>query len=388
MIVSLDVDALAHALRPAVAAAAAACLPLVGSGDGLALDGAAVAAMRAALALADVDGRVVVGEGEKDEAPMLHLGERFGRAVEVAGRAPATPAVRATSPVPVSSPVPEAPGMPAIDIAVDPVDGTRLAAAGRPGAMAVIAAAGRGGFFDLGPAHYLEKLVTWVPGITGAVDAPAGTHNPDGRDAPRRELLDAVPRLVERAAALRGVDRDAVRIAVQDRPRNRAYAEAVRASGARLELFEHGDVEWSLRALHGGVVGRAGAREDGEPRDAAGLDGVVGIGGAPEGVIVAAAARALGGSMLARFAPQSAAERERVLDHLASAAGAAASRPFDAVHELDALCPGPAMLVLAAVTDCEVGLRLLGASTEQGGTSVRWWSTATPSHGRVDFLEG
>ena len=94
------------------------------------VDGAAVAAMRAALAVLPVDGRVVVGEGEKDAAPMLHLGERFGTG---AG--------------------------PAIDIAVDPVDGTSLAAAGLPGAMAVMAVAPRGAFLDIGPAHYMEKLV-------------------------------------------------------------------------------------------------------------------------------------------------------------------------------------------------------------------------------------
>jgi fructose-1,6-bisphosphatase II len=353
VIVSFDVDALALALRPAVAAAAAACTPLVGSGDGAALDGAAVDAMRAALASVEVDGRVVVGEGEKDEAPMLHLGERFGRAKSGAA------------------------GLPAIDIAVDPVDGTRLAAAGRAGAMAVLAAAPRGGLFDLGPAHYLEKLVTWVPGIEAGAGASGGA------------LPATVPALVARAAALRGVRADAVRVAVQDRPRNRAYAEAVRAAGAQLELFEHGDVERSLRALHGGGLdGRPGARSAGSGGDA-GLDAVLGIGGAPEGVIVAAGVRALGGSMLARFAPQSERERERVLRHLGGADDARdAVSALGAVHGLDALCGGPAVLLVAAVTACEIGMRLPAVETGPGGTRVHWWSTATPSHGWVDFLDG
>ncbi|UOQ88569.1 fructose-bisphosphatase class II family protein [Agromyces endophyticus] len=356
MIVSQDVDALADALRHAVVAAAAACLPHVGSGDGHAVDAAAVAAMRAALADAPVDGRVVVGEGEKDEAPMLHLGERFGRA-------------RA--------------GDPAIDIAVDPVDGTRLAASGRPGAMAVMAVAPRDGLFDLGPAHYLEKLVTWVPGFTAA-DASAGG------------ILGSLPQLVERVAALRGVAPDAVRIAVQDRPRNRAYVDAVEAAGARVELFEHGDVERSLRALHGGPAPDAGGL-DSVGLEPNGLDAVVGIGGAPEGVIVAAGARALGGSMLARFMPQSASERDRVLAHLGrnagdlrddGAGGAGAGAALEVVVDLDSLCPAPAGevdLLVAAVTECEIGVSLPGVATREDGVSVHHWSASARAGGGVDL---
>ena len=130
-------------LLDATRVAALAASERVGGGDRDAVDGAAVAAMRAALAVVPVDGRVVVGEGEKDAAPMLHLGERFGTG---AG--------------------------PAIDIAVDPVDGTSLAAAGLPGAMAVMAVAPRGAFLDIGPAHYMEKLVGRVPGLR--LDAPLG----------------------------------------------------------------------------------------------------------------------------------------------------------------------------------------------------------------------
>lgn len=278
----------------ATAAAASAARPLVGSGDGTAVDAAAVAAMRAALAGIAVDGRVVVGEGEKDAAPMLHLGERFGTG---AG--------------------------PAVDIAVDPVDGTRLAAAGLPGAMAVMAVAPRGALLDIGPAHYMEKLVSRVAGLR--LDAPLGET-------------------VARIAEARGVAATEVRVAVQERPRNDGYVHAAHAAGASVELFEHGDVERCLRA----------AGPDGD------LDLVVGIGGAPEGVLTAAAVRALGGWMQARLAPQGASETSRI-----AAAGLDAER----VHGLDELCGREAWLFLTAVTACRIGP---GRALEPGES----WSVA------------
>lgn len=276
----LDAHPLALGLAEATRLAALAAVPLVGSGDRDAVDGAAVAAMRAALAGVEADGRVVVGEGEKDDAPMLHLGERFGT-----GRGPA------------------------IDIAVDPVDGTSLAAAGSPGAMAIMAVAPRDAFLDIGPAHYMAKLVSRVPGLS--LDAP-------------------VSQAVERIAVARGVDVAEVRVAVQDRPRNAALAGAAVAAGASVELFAHGDVERCLRA----------ARPDGD------LDLVVGVGGAPEGVLTAAALRALGGWMQARLAPQSAAEAERI---------AAAGVVVDRVTGLDELCGTATAVFLTAVTPCDLG---------------------------------
>lgn len=271
---------LAPLFLEATRVAAAAAAELVGSGDRDAVDGAAVAAMRAALAVIPVDGRVVVGEGEKDAAPMLQLGERFGSG---AGSA--------------------------IDIAVDPVDGTSLAAAGLPGAMAVMAVAPRGAFLDIGPAHYMEKVVSRVPGI---------------------ELTAPLAVAIDRIARARGVDASEVRVAVQDRPRNAGYVDAARAAGASLELFAHGDVERCLRA----------ARPDGD------LDLVVGIGGAPEGVLTAAAVRALGGWMQGRLAPQSSVEEERV-----SAAGLDPRR----VAALRELCAANAWFLLTAVTTCALG---------------------------------
>ena len=260
--------------------AALAASEFVGGGDRDAVDGAAVAAMRAALRRLPVDGRVVVGEGEKDAAPMLHLGERFGTG---AG--------------------------PAVDVAVDPVDGTSLAAGGSPGAMVVMAVAPGGAFLDIGPAHYMEKLVSRVPGLR--LDAPLGE-------------------VIARIAEARGVGAAEVRVAVQERARNDGYVRAARAAGASVELFEHGDVERCLRAA----------------RPGGGLDLVVGIGGAPEGVLTAAAVRALGGWMQARLAPQGEAEAALV---------AAAGLGHGNAYSLDELCGADAWLFVTAVTACDLG---------------------------------
>ena len=276
----LAATGLADRFLAATVDAALAATPLVGSGRGDDIDGLAVRALRSALGALDVDGVVVVGEGEKDEAPMLFVGERFGTG---AG--------------------------PEVDLAVDPVDGTRLAASGRPGAMAVMAVAPRGALAALGAAHYMEKHVTWVQ------DVPAGA---------------SIAEMVDRAAASRGVAAADVRVAVQQRPRNERFVAEAQAAGASVELFEHGDVERCIRAARGG----------------GGLDIVAGIGGAPEGVLTAAAVRALGGSMHARLAPQSAGEAARI-----AAAGLSATRLFG----LDDLCGADAWLFVAAVTPCTFG---------------------------------
>lgn len=299
----------------AVVAAAVAVRPLVGSGDPIAVDGAAVDAMRAVLATVPCDGRVVIGEGEKDEAPMLHLGERFG-AADASGTDASGGEASGT----------DASGTPAIDLAVDPVDGTRLAATGRPGAMAVASIAPRGAFADLGPAHYLEKLVSWHP--DASLDRPLG------------ELVRAI-------AEERGVPASAVRVAVQERPRNAGYAAAAREAGAEVVAFEHGDVERSIRAALRGTD----------------LDVVIGIGGAPEGVLTAAAVRALGGRMSARLAPQSERERERI---------AAAGVDLGRLLGLADLCAGPSACVIAAVTDVDLGpgARIVGADRERVSTWV------------------
>lgn len=269
-------------LIAAVTAAADAARPLVGCGDGDEVDAAAVDALRAALATVAADGRIVAGEGEKDDAPMLHPGERFGTG-----------------------------SGPAIDVAVDPVDGTRLAAAGLPGAMAILAAAPRGAFLDLGPAHYLDKLVHTGGGAGLDLSLPVGENLALLAAAQGRRVAD-------------------LRVAVQSRPRNAAIAAAVEEAGARVHAFEHGDIE---RVVH--AVASAGS-----------LDLLLGIGGAPEGIIEAAIVRAHDGSMQARVAPQSAGEAERV-----RRAGLDVAR----VWARDELCASPAFVAIAAVTSCALG---------------------------------
>ncbi|MGG7508598.1 fructose-bisphosphatase class II family protein [Plantibacter sp. YIM 135249] len=293
MAAELPSEALLAGFRRATEHAAAAAAPLVGSGDGMAIDGAAVEALRHWLDDLDVDGLVVVGEGEKDEAPMLFIGERFGTG-----------------------------GGMQIDLAVDPVDGTKLAATGRPDSVAVIAIAPRGALYDIGPAYYMEKLVTSAAGIGASLDAPLS------------ETLDLLAAGTGRPVA-------ELTVAVQDRPRNTGYANAAAAAGARVMLFADGDVALSLRA----------ASIDGD------IDLLIGIGGAPEGVLTAAAVRAFGGHMQGRLAPQSRAEGLRV-----EAAG------FDTAEllELGKLCSDDAWLILSAVTDTRLSptVTLLGARVD------------------------
>lgn len=300
---------LRHCLLEAVRAAAAAAGPFVGGGDGDAVDAAAVDALRLALAEAPADLRVVSGEGEKDDAPMLHPGERFGTG---AG--------------------------PALDLVVDPVDGTRLAAAGRPGAMAILAVAPRGAFADPGPAFYLDKLV----------------HARTDADAGLSLALPVAENLARLAAAL-GRPVASLRVAVQARPRNAAIADAVRAAGGALHGFEHGDIE---RVAHAAAPGGD-------------LDLLLGIGGAPEGLLEAAIVRAHGGVMRARFAPQSDGEAARVEAFIAGLGEGDVERGFArgaggragggrgagggggaAGIDVDGLCAASALVVIAPVTAC------------------------------------
>ncbi|WP_158551779.1 fructose-bisphosphatase class II [Agromyces sp. PvR057] len=285
---------LRRALLDAVRAAAAAARPLVGGGDGDAVDAAAVDALRGALAGVPADIRVVSGEGEKDDAPMLHPGERFGTGAGAA-----------------------------LDLVVDPVDGTRLAAAGRPGAMAILAVAPRGSFADPGPAFYLDKLVHARPG--GGVDAGLALDLPVGEN-------------LARLAAAHGRPVSSLRVAVQARPRNAEAADAVRAAGAILHAFEHGDIE---RVAHA-------AAPDGD------LDLLLGIGGAPEGLLEAAIVRAHGGVMHAGFAEQSAVEAARIEAFATALGPGAVERGFvtAAGLRLDDLCAASALVVIAPVTAC------------------------------------
>ncbi|CAN5205158.1 class II fructose-bisphosphatase [soil metagenome] len=229
---------LALELVRATEAAAIAAGRLMGRNDKEAGDQAAVDAMRGMLTTVDMDGIVVIGEGEKDEAPMLFNGERVG-----SGHGPET------------------------DIAVDPIEGTRLLAEGWPGSLAVLAMAPRGTMFNPGPMVYMNK---WVVGADarGVVDI----------DAP---VADNLARIAK--AKNKGVSD--LTVMMLDRPRHAEMAQAMRDAGARLRLLRDGDVAGGLLAV---MPDRA-------------VDLCVGIGGTPEGVITACALRALGGEMIGRL---------------------------------------------------------------------------------------
>jgi fructose-1,6-bisphosphatase II len=230
-------------------AAALAASAHVGRGDGHAADGAATDAMRAALAGVAMQGVVAIGEGEKDEAPMLFNGERVGT-----GAAPE------------------------LDLAVDPVEGTRLAALGRPGAVAVIAAAPRGSMWRPGASLYMQKLVVGEAAREAVDVARTPTRN-----------LHAIAEALGRPVA-------SLVVFVLDKPRHAGLVDEIRRAGARVALHTDGDVMGALLA----------ALPDTE------VDALMGIGGTPEGVISAAAVRALRGGMQGVRAPQLDAERERL----------------------------------------------------------------------------
>ncbi|MFL5821126.1 MAG: class II fructose-bisphosphatase [Solirubrobacteraceae bacterium] len=273
--------------------AALAAARLVGMGDKEAADQAAVDAMRQMLETVQMDGVVVIGEGEKDEAPMLYNGEQIGDG----------------SPPPV-------------DIAVDPLEGTRLTALGMPSALAVIALAERGAMFDPGPCVYMEKIAGGAQ-IADLLDL----------DRPLGET-------VERVAQRKGTDVRDVMVVVLDRPRHQEGIEAIREAGARVRLILDGDVSAALLAV----------MED-TP-----VDLLWGIGGTPEGVISAAAIKSIGGQMLGRLWPRSDEERRAALD---------AGYDLERVLTVDDLVAGEHCFFSATgVTDGDVlqGVRYRGAS--------------------------
>ncbi|MDX1658893.1 MAG: class II fructose-bisphosphatase [Nitriliruptorales bacterium] len=223
-----------------------------GRGDKEAGDQAAVDAMRKMLSSVEMDGTVIIGEGEKDEAPMLYNGERVG-----SGSAPE------------------------VDIAVDPVDGTRLLAEGRPGSLAVIAAAPQGTMFDPGPCVYMEKL---------CVDAEAA--DVVDLDAPLYENLANIAKAKSREV------RD-LTVIMLDRDRHEEAKREIREAGARLQLITDGDVAAAILAAW-----------DERPS----VDILYGIGGTPEGVTAACAVKALGGELLGRLWPRNDEERAKAVD--------------------------------------------------------------------------
>jgi fructose-1,6-bisphosphatase II len=273
----LDLAAFEAVALAATRAAAIVCQPFVGRGDKHAADHAATEAMRAALAGAPGLGTVVIGEGEKDGAPMLYNGERVGA------------------------------GGPAFDIAVDPLECTTFCAKGLPGSFATIAFAEGGTLLRPGPSHYMEKLV--APAAARAVI--------DIGDPPEANLARVAAALAKEVAGLR--------VVVLDKPRHVELIERLRRAGASVTTPSDGDVAGALEAL----------LPSGE------ADLLMGVGGTPEGVMTACAARAVAGGMQARLAPQSDAEARALT---------AAGLDADGVYGLPDLVAGSALFVATGVT--------------------------------------
>ncbi len=223
--------------------AAIACARTMGQGDRHKSDDVAVETMRAVMDTVAMDGTIVIGEGERDEAPMLYIGEKVGAAQRNPGG-----------------------NYPAVDIAVDPLEGTNLCATGTPNAIAVLAASEKGGLLHA-PDLYMEKIIVG-PSCKGAVEL----------DAPVDDNLKAIARRLDRGVG------DLV-VIVLERPRHEKLINDIRVAGARIRLIGDGDLSAGISAA---VIG-------------AGVHAVMGTGGAPEGVLAAAALRCLNGQILARL---------------------------------------------------------------------------------------
>ena len=279
-------------------AAALAAARLIGRGDKEEADQAAVDGMRHQLRSISMDGVVVIGEGEKDEAPMLYNGEEIGDG---------TP--------------------PPVDIAVDPLEGTRLTALGMPNALAVIALSERGTMFDPGPCVYMEKIAGG-PEVADLLDL----------DRPMSETVELV-------AERKGTDVRDVMVVVLDRPRHQDVIDEIRGAGARVRLILDGDVAAALLAA----------------TDTTAVDLLWGIGGTPEGVISAAALKCIGGQLLGRLWPRDDDESQAAID---------AGYDLEKVLTVDDLVRGDNCFFSATgVTDGDVlqGVRYqgrAGASTE------------------------
>jgi fructose-1,6-bisphosphatase II len=248
--------------------AARACATWVGEGNKDAADGAAVDAFQAGAVATELSGTVVIGEGEKDDAPLLAPGSQLGPEDKE----------------------------PALDIAVDPLEGTALVANDAPGALSVLALAPADAMMPLGGAFYMEKLI-----------GPPATHAALDLDASPEDVVEAV------ANAL-SVPPPEVRVAVQERPRHADLVQSLRAAGAQVRLFGEGDLSFALQALQHRSDGCLPPSELAPPQEKRPVDLLWGIGGAPEGMLAAAAQRALGGTLTVRLAPQSEAERTRLSD--------------------------------------------------------------------------
>jgi len=273
-------------------AAALASARLMGRGDRNGADQAAVEAMRKAFNDIAIAGEVVIGEGERDQAPMLYIGEKVGRA---------------------------RPGDPEIEIAVDPLEGTNLCATGAPNAISVIAMGEKGKLLRA-PDTYMEKIAVG-PGARGAIDL---TRPPKEN---LRRIADALGKYVEDLT-----------VVILDRPRHEKLVQEVRAAGARIKLIGDGDVAGALNTCFPDT----------------GVDVLMGTGGAPEGVISAAALRCTGGGFQGRLAFRNEEEKQR--------ARAMGIKDLDRIFEIDELAGGNVMFAATGVTggDFLKGVRFTG----------------------------
>ena len=277
-------------------AAALACARQMGKGDEKLADQAAVDAMRQAFDSVSFNGTVVIGEGERDEAPMLYIGERLGDSRGVA-----------------------------VDIAVDPLEGTTICANGGPNALSVIAIADQGKFLHC-PDTYMDKIAVGPEG-KGAIDLDKSpTEN-------LKLLAEAKGRRVEDLTVI-----------ILYRPRHEALIEEVRKAGARIKLISDGDVAAAIATT----------------KPETGIDLLMGIGGAPEGVLAAAALRCVGGDMQARLKPRNPQEIER--------AQGMGIQDIEKKYSIEELADGEVMFAATGVTDGEYlkGVRFFtgGATTQ------------------------
>ena len=277
-------------------AAAMAAGRWVGRGDKNGADGAAVEAMRMLVQSVSMNGVVVIGEGEKDDAPMLYNGERVGT-----GEGPE------------------------VDVAVDPIDGTTLTSKGMPNALAVLAVAERGTMFDPSAVFYMEKLA-------------AGPETADVVD-----ITAPIAENIRRVAKAKGEGVEDVTVCILDRPRHEAMVKEIREAGARIKFITDGDVAGAIMAARPGT----------------GVDLLLGIGGTPEGIIVACAMKCLGGVIQGRLWPTDDAERQRALD---------AGHDLDRVLTTDELVSSDNVFFVATgVTDGEL---LQGVRYRGGGATT------------------
>jgi fructose-1,6-bisphosphatase class II len=277
--------------------AAVAAARTMGQGDRHRADDVAVQAMRQVMDTVPMDGTIVIGEGERDEAPMLYIGERVG-------------AARTEKDGP----------FPQVDIAVDPLEGTNLCATGAPNAIAVLAASEKGGLLHA-PDLYMEKIIVG-PSCKGAVEL----------DAPVAHNLRAIARRLDR-------DVEDLVVIVLDRPRHEKLINDIRAAGARIRLIGDGDLSAGISAA---VVG-------------AGVHAVMGTGGAPEGVLTAAALRCLNGQILARLVVSKPEHAERLAKM--------GIKDSKRIYDTDELAPGRKIIfACTGVTDGSLlrGVRFFG----------------------------